>query len=412
MMRKNKSFLLPLMILLFVNGILLAQDDKNNNAKFVVRADPSNAYGAKLSDVMEEVTYIPLETNEVSLFGRITQLEVTDKYFVLLDKDTNCILVFRRDGKFHSKIKGSFANDKIHRFTINRWKEEILLLEGWNYVFYNFDGKKINEEKFRLGEPTISSFKFISEYKLINNNGLTNKADTTTTASLISFLNDLRTPYAHLFSYKLPTFQFDNSDVLGAFDQPFYYYGIDTEFFYAKTFDYSVYKITTEKAEQVYKFLFPAGNAMPSDFTSNPIYNGKRIEYFKNNPEAIYGLANIYQLNDNLLFQVLNNSISSKSNNLIYNLKSGKLFAIERLLADEKSNYISFANSRDFLTQGLFACDGTYVFSSMSAYDFLEAYNSNADKKIIYSKEISTYLNKAEKKDNPVLVQIRIKNEL
>src|SRR3954467_7786076 len=65
-----------------------------------LRIDPLNSFGGSASEVFETANYIPLETTKESLFGSIDQLEVTDQYFIILDQNTNCILFFKKDGKY------------------------------------------------------------------------------------------------------------------------------------------------------------------------------------------------------------------------------------------------------------------------------------------------------------------------
>ncbi|RYE37744.1 MAG: 6-bladed beta-propeller, partial [Sphingobacteriales bacterium] len=71
-----------------------------------LRVDPSNSFGASASEAFDSATYIPLETTKESIFGKIDKLEVTDKYFIILDENTNSILFFDRQGKFQHKIYG------------------------------------------------------------------------------------------------------------------------------------------------------------------------------------------------------------------------------------------------------------------------------------------------------------------
>src|SRR6476469_787262 len=88
-----------------------------------IRLDPENAIGGNASDIFSEVTFIPLETTSESLFGSISQLEITDEYYIILDRSTNSILIFTKAGKFHSKIKGRSLDSqyRIWQFSYNKW---------------------------------------------------------------------------------------------------------------------------------------------------------------------------------------------------------------------------------------------------------------------------------------------------
>ena len=56
------------------------------------------------ADLFEEINYVPLETTKKSIFGAIQQLIVTKDHFILSDRETNCIFVFFKNGKFCAKI--------------------------------------------------------------------------------------------------------------------------------------------------------------------------------------------------------------------------------------------------------------------------------------------------------------------
>ncbi|WP_449438730.1 6-bladed beta-propeller [Pedobacter steynii] len=95
-----------------------------------LRIDPMNANGGNASEIFESVTYIPLETTKESTFGIIEHLEVTDDRFVILDKNTNCILLFKKDGKFVGKIKGATRKMRVATFLIMVFGFEILNSTG------------------------------------------------------------------------------------------------------------------------------------------------------------------------------------------------------------------------------------------------------------------------------------------
>jgi hypothetical protein len=127
--------------------ILLAASILTNAQATTLRIDPSSARGGTVSQLFDEVNFIPLETIKESLFGRIDQLEVTDKYFVILDDNTNSILIFDKTGKFHAKIKGPNNEDytnPIGAFRIVPSKNliECHQISSTQTKLYSFDGKK------------------------------------------------------------------------------------------------------------------------------------------------------------------------------------------------------------------------------------------------------------------------------
>src|SRR6187549_3838737 len=84
--------------------VLFFSEDSFAQSERTLRIDPSTISSVPASLVLEEVNYIPLETTRESLFGAVSQLLITDKYFIIRDRDTHCILLFLKNGKYHCKI--------------------------------------------------------------------------------------------------------------------------------------------------------------------------------------------------------------------------------------------------------------------------------------------------------------------
>ncbi|RYE36341.1 MAG: 6-bladed beta-propeller, partial [Sphingobacteriales bacterium] len=158
-------FSLPIFVISLMSTASYAQKiiPIDTSKKVTIRVDPANTMGGNVSEIFASVDYIPLETTSESTFGRIEQLEVTDDRFIILDENTNCILIFKKDGKFVAKIKGgdkkypgghSFHYSvKISDFKLNRFTREIMFssfnmdtrITTWH--FYDIDGKKSPNDK-------------------------------------------------------------------------------------------------------------------------------------------------------------------------------------------------------------------------------------------------------------------------
>ncbi|MCH5687932.1 6-bladed beta-propeller [Niabella sp. W65] len=123
-----------------------------------IRIDPSAAYGGAGSQIFENIHYIPLETNNESIFGAIDRLAVTKKYFVILDLSTNSILIFKRDGGFYTRISGGDVSsykgrqaNAINDFAIDRDSNKIVYNKGiGNIISYNIDQRKPTYYRIRV----------------------------------------------------------------------------------------------------------------------------------------------------------------------------------------------------------------------------------------------------------------------
>ncbi|QNR82891.1 hypothetical protein H9N25_12925 [Pedobacter riviphilus] len=80
--QKPKSFLKKNVKEININTVV-------NGARFV---DSKNLY--------DSVVYVPLKTTRNNLIGKIDQLGITDKYFIILGQASKSISIYLKDGKF------------------------------------------------------------------------------------------------------------------------------------------------------------------------------------------------------------------------------------------------------------------------------------------------------------------------
>ena len=432
-MRSNLIFRLSLPIFVFSLLSIACHSQKvvpiDTSKKLIIRVDPANSMGGNASEIFETVDYIPLETTNESTFGRIEQLEVTDDRFVILDENTNCILIFKKDGKFIGKIKGgdkkypgghSFHYSvRISDFKLNRFTKEIMF-SSFNmdtrittYHFYDFEGKKLRDVVQDPKDPKFNDAKFIGKDLLISASGLDDdKKEGVETRYFLEYIRNLKEiPYRSM-PYQVKGLETEG-DIMGVASGPLFHFGIDTAVFFVKNNDYNIFKVTPSKVEHSYQFIFPLINALPSDFVFNSAYKDKRFQYLKDHRDAIYGIGNCFLVGDNLTFKATNsNMVTERQSSMIYNLKSGTLIGLGNVTTDALSYFLPVADHKMLNYTGFVASDGKYVYSSFSSIAMFNAYEDNKDKNIKYNKVLADYFSKGKNVDNPVIVQIKLKDQL
>lgn len=413
----NIKCLLSSLLLAIIFGlpILKAQEHEieNTNTR-TIRIDPNLANGGAMSQVFSEINFIPLETTKESLFGDITRLEVTKSNYIVFDQDTKSILIFTRQGKFKAKINGTKINDNsksngnINGFygfnLIKKNTGDIIQINIKNKLYnYDTDGKlieiiKLESKAFTYDEKYIfndsvqvlnyfkdkeSSDHSNYEYALLKNNRVISKYFKVDT-SKYSKMGD--------FAVGGPSFiRTDNPNVLHA----------------VRFYDYNVYQITSNGISIAYTFVFPNNNTIPADFNKNPIYFGKKMDYFFKNGSKIYGIGHTYQIGDFLYFKC--GSLSPyvrKNGSLVYDLKNDYLLSLNRLDPDSLSHFLPIIGrwENDFKKY-----DDDYLYASLSSLEMFTYYQREKNKKIKYPTSIETYFEKGNKKDNPVIIQLKPK---
>ena len=432
-MRSNLifRFSLPILALLLLSTACYSQKiiPVDTSKKLTIRVDPANTMGGSASEIFETVDYIPLETTNESTFGRIEQLEVTDDLFFILDENTNCILIFKKDGKFVNKIKGGDKKNpggysyhysvKIRDFKVNRFKKEIMFSSFdmdtriTTFHFYDFEGKKLRDIVKDPKVPGFDDAKFIAKDLLISAPGLNDsKQEGIDTRYLLEYIRDLKEILYRSMPYQVKGLEVQG-DLFSVASGPLFHFGIDTALFFIKSNDYNIFKLTPNKVEHSYQFIFPLINALPSDFVFNNAYKDKRMQYLKDHPDAIYGIGNCFLVGDNLTFKVTNrNMVTEKQSSIIYNLKSGSLIGLGHITTDELSYFLPVADERMLNYTGFVASDGKYLYSSFSSMTMFNAYEDNQVKNIKYNKVLADYFSRGKNIDNPVIVQIKLKDQL
>lgn len=386
----------------------------------LLRVNPESAIGANASDIFDSIKYIPLETNKESTFGDINQLEVVEKYFIILDHNTNSIYIFTKEGKFHAKIKGG-SQIPIYSFSVNRLKS-LIAFSSDNFTstsYCNFDGIVVKKVKnidfsqkalfnlnfFYLGSDEIVSY---DQYRDFDKNS---KYYMPFSRSLLRFTSAKGDVNAMGMIYSDSE---SKIDVLNTGDlRQLTRSGKDDQLFFSKPYEYGVYVVSSNTIKQSFQIILPSKFSLPNDFISNRKYDTKRAEFVQRNSKVIYGFSNIYRISDNLIFKT-NSFATSKLNNLIYGLHTGTLIAFKHIMPDPKSYFLPLYDDKsgNFENVGLAFCDGVNLYSSISSLSMFKSKEENKKLNTNYSSDLQAYFSKESNKSNPVILELKLKSNL
>ena len=411
-----KISLSTLLVNLFFCTLLFSQASKVDSSTMkTLRIDPSTARGAAASQVFDEVKFIPLETTKESLFGSISQLKVTDDYYVIWDYDTKSVLIFNKEGKYKAKINGSKVekdpenknNQDFYGFTLKKESGQTLIkISAGKYNFYfDFSAKLIRKVK---GEPYLSPNMF-SDSTVVQQGYLEkkNKDSIYYEVGLVKNKNKIES----YFPFSMDRYKNDQFYTGG---EPVTNSGIPNELFYIRAYEYNIYKVTPTKLSLAYKMIFPANNSLPPGFLENPLYVGKRRDYFDKNPKVFYAIGSNYQIGDNLYFKVTNMSWGDNEKKaFIYNLKNKTITSISDIEPDSLSQFLPVTDAGvhyDFANRGFHLFDGKYFYTSYSSLVLFGFKEQSEGKNRTYDPILTEYFKTQNKKSNPVIIQLKPKN--
>ncbi|GAB3927122.1 hypothetical protein GCM10028827_19100 [Mucilaginibacter myungsuensis] len=382
-----------------------------------LRIDPSNSMGGTVSDFFTEVEYIPLETTKESLFGSISKLEITDDRYLVWESSRRYILIFDKKGKFLKKI-GSAGVGIVH-FSLNRWTKQFIVNEQYaRYKYYDLDGNLLKTVPATAEKDKNTSFMqmhFLSADKGFADNyyqasDTTDKYYKTFNGSLITFMGEDHKVYSKSLQFPknqtgLETIYFGNFQNITRGDA-------DSVYYYSKAFEYSIYSISPDRVKQSYQMMFPLVNSLPQGFTSDTTLRNKRWEWFDKNREVITNVTDFYRIGNNLMFTAAAFSRTDEDV-LFYNLKSGSLVAFKHIGRDESNSFLPIYYSRyNYSNTTISNCYRGSLYGSISSLDMFNAFEEHKDRKITYPPHLADYFKNRDRKDNPVILRLKLKENI
>lgn len=374
-----------------------------------IRIIPTNyAPEISASEVFEEINYVPLETTKRSVFGALQQLIVTKDHFILSDRETNCIFVFYKNGKFLSKIVRQPSERQL--FWVDQNKQEIIFMIGMkSFHYYSYNGSKLRVETKSKLEFSVDSHFFqdgITAYSAYIVNEKFFK-DTVNHEVLLARNDKV---YASFLPYNMKNSALTTDNLPNREQGPFFASGNSSWVYYARPYDYNVYKVTTSDMYEKFTFVFPSENSFSKANFNDPLFKRDARQYFRSNPDLISRISHIYQIDSCISFKLT--TAGKKFGPMLYNLKNQTLVSFLSINPDSKSYFMPVNDSKDvsgFADQGALYCDGKYFYSSVSSSALIVRRKQNIDKNIMYPKVLSAYFEKASMMDNPVILQIKPK---
>ncbi|MES2416551.1 MAG: 6-bladed beta-propeller [Bacteroidota bacterium] len=415
-----KKLTLVVLGLLWLGTTTFAQTAKvDSSAMVTLRIDPETAKGATVSQIFDEVEFIPLETTKESLFGKIYQLKATKDYYVIYDYDTKSVLIFTKKGKFHAKISTDIIKqeegdqkEQLQFFGFQLIKtdgtDQIRTYSRKNVYYFNLDAKLIRKNP--ISEEKLEQiYPFTAANKALKINQLKVEGKDSLFHEIVLFnKND---EVASYFPYAANRFKTDQ--YLGGSSTPIIDYGVANEFFYLRYYDFNIYKITPDAVSLAYRLIFPATNSLPKGFMDNADYKNKRIAYFQKNQEIFYGLTDTYQIGNQLFLKMRSMAFDkNKKNALIYHLQTGELTSIKDIEPDSLSSFLPITDAGvfyDYYRYGIHLFDNQSIYTSYSSLAMFTFKEQRAGKQANYNEVLTTYFNTQNKKSNPVLIRLKPK---
>lgn len=380
-----------------------------------LRLDPASALGGNFSDIFSTVNFIPLETNNTSIFSAVDQLEVTKKYFIILDRETNAILIFTKNGKFHTKITGASIGyrNSMQYFYYDPLTELIKIpsrVKRNEMIAVNLEGKVVKrsatlfntfDEIFFFPDSSIGHISYNVDPRL------------NSTLAYEVFVEKTDQVLYRYFPYNTKTATIRSNDIIWNSHMNFYQSDSDTTTLLVRPYDFHIYRLSPKSLDTAYEIVLPMANSLPASFRTDSTINGKRSTYLLQNPELVYNISHTYKLNDKLFFKL--NSMGKSNYSFVYNMKDESLIDLLKVTPDQGSSYLAITDfalgGAEFLNKNFLNTDGESLYTSYSASRFLNQRDENKSKIVNYPPELQNIFDGISSKSNPLIIQIKPKRD-
>lgn len=411
---------ISLLGLLIINLVTLGQNTVDSKK---IMIDPMNAMGGAASKYFDDIQYIPLQTTKESLFGKIDQLYVTSSFYIILDKTTEAVLFFNKDGSYHHKVT-KFRFDRVFQIPNSGGPKRSIISSlsiaatgDYFYITSIFEPNVLyvySFEGIRTGKVTLPAHTQ-DYYELKNGYFVCKQQRPYSAADLnkfnpydISIIKDSTSEPIFLFPI-IPNHTALLDDLYGHIK--YLNKGeTDTTCLYSPDFSYHLYELAPAGIVRNFEILFPKYLSLPQNFDSDSAYAGRRKEFLKDK-SVISSFWEASLLNNYLLLDI---RIPNSQNNLnrvclLYSLRSSRLILLDKIGADEKTSYLPVSgNTRS----DLLFLDTGYIYYSFPSLTMFSAKETMRNKNPVYSPVMENYFKTEDRKSNPVLVRLKPKSNI
>lgn len=385
-----------------------------------LRIDPANAYGGNVAEYFSAVEYIPLETTKESLFGDVGQLIITDSSMVIVDYDTHSVLFFTLSGKYITKIKTTekeYTNIQYQKngtgigVTIYNYEKETSVTK-----YYTLQGKPM-PGNLKVDNATKEGRMLLEGDYFLGAKGCYYGVDEKPRDSVFHLLEVFKDD--SLYKSFLPYNQLNNLAACALVGSIWIRNAPENGAVYVATpLNFYLYKITRDTAEKLYQFVFPFNRTLEKNIVETKdvkVIDSLRRDNRWRKENIISGVSNIFLKDDILMFKIdaTNYTWSSGSDakyqyNFIYNIASGRLVSLERMLPDSTTGYLPIMDGFRNAITGL-TYDKDYFYANVSSLKMFATKESTKDRNPVYTPVLETYFKKESRKSNPVIVKMKLK---
>lgn len=132
-----------------------AEQKCDSQGVIVVDINPKKIDNGKIHEIIEDISFVPLETPEEAILGSISKVEIKNDKIFIKDKVSEEIKIFNLSGKYIGKIanhhRGPGGYNQVSDFAVSEDGNTVEVYDNRNFKFllYGLDNKFLSERKIK-----------------------------------------------------------------------------------------------------------------------------------------------------------------------------------------------------------------------------------------------------------------------
>lgn len=384
---------------------------------------PKAVVSGKQSQFVDSVQFIPLQLTRGVTVSNYNDIDISPKYFVIIDYPNKTILLYSKNGGFVKRINYKKIGEGFFPYYEDFTNQIVFFGNNKNYSLTPKD-----EIKIKIDRSNPRNKKYFKKYTIdLNDTLFAIKKDIPDESSIMH----ARRYYADFYSYgEINTsqlykdsldFEFkiykDNELVKGFFlynrlNEPRFLYTqenillnrTNTPFiqFITRPFCDTIYKMVNDSMSPAYQIVLPLENSLPASFYTHPFKNKtERDNFNSNNGWMLHQVHSFYETSELILFSI---GYLLNFESYIYNKQTRVTYKIKNIRPDiSLYNLQILENFRNIRK-------GDKFYKILMAGDLIEFFEQNKD--IPVPEGLKNYFQGKPHNDAPIIIEFKLKNSL
>lgn len=128
--------------------------DYSNKELVLIQLDPDKKRKLYLSEIVDSISVIQLETSSQSLLTDISKIDYDDEYYFVLNSRDKLVYKFDKNGKFESQIakKGVGPGEIMYPqcFALDKMNKEVWMTNNNSFYRYSYQGDYLGNRPYSL----------------------------------------------------------------------------------------------------------------------------------------------------------------------------------------------------------------------------------------------------------------------